>query len=382
MVTNIYGKDWERECQRRLSKFSGKTHELLSDYIKYKRETNGIKFQRALKLLVNIGTFLKRQKIDDISKTAETDVKAFFEILEKESKSSETQLDYRVVLGGFFKWHHGIKQNILPPELQFLEGRKFKQVKKTGSVLMEDDARKMIDNSLRLQHKAFISLLWFTGGRVGEILPLKRREIEVVDEAKQQYRIYIPPEGKTGAREILIVDKWGYVGQYLHEFKGDANSLIFATRNGKASYMWFRKMLTETARRAGITKKVNPHWFRHSAATALANAGMTGLIMSPYLGWVAGSDMPSRYLHMSGRSADKFISAMAEKNSDEFIRSNLGRLDNTSSKEKEKLYSEMGEYFMQKYMPIIVQRTIQGLQELESYRSHLTRKRLMAQIMQ
>lgn len=72
------------------------------------------------------------------------------------------------------------------------------------------------------------------------------------------------------------------------------------------TYDCLRKLLRKIAKRAGIKKDVNPHNFRHSRATNLAN-WMTEAQMDEYFGWVPGSRMASVYIHLSGRSLDEVI---------------------------------------------------------------------------
>lgn len=77
------------------------------------------------------------------------------------------------------------------------------------------------------------------------------------------------------------------------------------TRNSgaKMEYRAAVKALKTTAARAEIDKPVNPHHFRHSRATYLANR-FTEAQMCEWLGWVQGSDRPSDYVHLSGRDID------------------------------------------------------------------------------
>jgi len=57
---------------------------------------------------------------------------------------------------------------------------------------------------------------------------------------------------------------------------------------------------------ANVKKAVNPHNFRHSRATYLANY-LTEAQMCEYLGWTQGSDQPATYVHLSGRDTDDAI---------------------------------------------------------------------------
>ena len=84
------------------------------------------------------------------------------------------------------------------------------------------------------------------------------------------------------------------------------------------SFLWIRRdlkeieygslksMLERVAERAGVKKRVNPHNFRHSRATHLANH-LTEAQMKEYFGWVQASKMASIYVHLSGRDVDNAI---------------------------------------------------------------------------
>jgi len=55
-----------------------------------------------------------------------------------------------------------------------------------------------------------------------------------------------------------------------------------------------------------MAKKVHPHKLRHSRATFLASK-LTEAQMNQIFGWKQGSDMPSIYVHLSGRDMDDAI---------------------------------------------------------------------------
>jgi ribosomal protein L40E len=65
-------------------------------------------------------------------------------------------------------------------------------------------------------------------------------------------------------------------------------------------------MLRRRAEDAKIKKRVNPHMFRHSQASVLAE-DLTEAQMNEYLGWKQGSKMPAIYVHLSGRNVDQKI---------------------------------------------------------------------------
>lgn len=75
------------------------------------------------------------------------------------------------------------------------------------------------------------------------------------------------------------------------------------------TYPGIQKLLNTLFKKAGIKKRSNPHLFRHSRATFMANH-LTEFQMNQYFGWIQGSDMPSTYVHMSGREVDNAILTM------------------------------------------------------------------------
>ncbi len=362
---NIYGKDFEKEVERMLGTLSEANRKPLIGYVEHNRQ-RGVTFQRLYKIVINIRTFINRGQVRDIRRTDAGAVKEFFNSTESQGCSIETLRDYKIVLSGFYRWLHGIKGQTLPPEMEFLEGRQFKHVKKSGPVLTEEDIRRMIDVSLTLRDKCFITLLWESGGRIGEILGMQRKDVLAENKDKREFRLYL--DGKTGPREILVVDKWGYADQYLNGFVGDSKTSLFCTRHrAHATYPAFRKMLTETAKRAGIDKKINPHWFRHSRATCFAEAGMSPMHMVPYMGWSNGTKMIGTYTHHSARSADNTIRLLHSDNSEEFMRKNFGELDSCESRANRVAEEELLDRFFQKYGGRIIQRFVESYQELETY---------------
>jgi hypothetical protein len=62
----------------------------------------------------------------------------------------------------------------------------------------------------------------------------------------------------------------------------------------------------QIAKKAGIKKRVYPHLFRHTRATHLAKH-LTEQELKIYFGWTMGSDMPSTYVHLSGKDIEQKI---------------------------------------------------------------------------
>ena len=99
---------------------------------------------------------------------------------------------------------------------------------------------------------------------------------------------------------VTTAEKW------LRQFDSDAN----LTSEMKLGYRYLReKILAATMERAGIDKPSNPHHYRHSRASYLATE-MTEAQLCEWFGWVQGSDVPAKYVHLSGRDIDNAYDEM------------------------------------------------------------------------
>jgi hypothetical protein len=124
--------------------------------------------------------------------------------------------------------------------------------------------------------------------------------------------------GKTGARRLLIIESEPHVTQWLEEHPDPRPQrplwckIDQGNPHEQIGYNYIRLRLLERAhKRAGIEKPVNPHHFRHSRATQLAN-WLTEAQLCGWFGWVQGSKVPARYVHLSGRDIDTAYLALAK----------------------------------------------------------------------
>ena len=94
--------------------------------------------------------------------------------------------------------------------------------------------------------------------------------------------------------------------KWLKQFDSDAT----LTSDMQLGYRYLReKILQATMDRAGIDKPSNPHHYRHSRASYLATE-MTEAQLCEWFGWVQGSDVPAKYVHLSGRDIDNAYDQM------------------------------------------------------------------------
>jgi integrase/recombinase XerD len=132
----------------------------------------------------------------------------------------------------------------------------------------------------------------------------------------------VSKKGKTGMRPVRIIKSAPYLSNWLnfHLKKDDPECFVWipiGTMRNKVlknikkrgyglGYSSVLALLKKIAKKAGIKKRANPHAFRHSYLTILANK-LTEAQLKKHAGWVAGSQMAQIYVHLSRRDTDDAI---------------------------------------------------------------------------
>ncbi len=230
--------------------------------------------------------------------------------LEKGKYSKWSIVDRKVTIKRFYKWLKG-QDEVYPQEVKWIKSRvRLEQCNLPDRLLTWDDVKKMANATTKPRDRAFITSLYESGCRIEEIITLQIKNI-VFDK----YGALIRVTGKTGSRPIRLVYSAPALSTWLnfHPFKDDPSAYVFCKEqfDGKATkappgYNAVRKLTQQIARKAGITKEVNPHAFRHARATELAKS-LTESQLCAFMGWTLKSRMPAVYVHLSGRDIDNSV---------------------------------------------------------------------------
>ena len=239
----------------------------------------------------------------DFEGASEEDLKGLVEEIQKRDVSDRTVLDYKKVLKRFYGWLNGGDH---PEKVEWMNTTdRSKNGTLPEDVLTEEDVQELIDSTTSARTQAFIALLWETGARIGELM-----DLTVGDLRDYEHGLQIVIDGKTGQRRVPLISSIPQVRRWLNEHpdSDDSDAPLWAKfqQSGKGervSYRYLRKSLENAGENAGIDKPMNPHHFRHSRATYLASK-FTEAQMCEWFGWVQGSDVPAKYVHMSGRDID------------------------------------------------------------------------------
>ncbi|MEW6584195.1 MAG: site-specific integrase [Nitrospirota bacterium] len=229
--------------------------------------------------------------------------------IERQDRYSEwTKYDFKVILKKFYKWLKG-KDETYPDEVRWIKP-KIKNGKKMlpDNLVTEDEVKLIAEATLHPRDKAFIMTLYESGCRIGEILSLELKNVQF-DEFGAVLRV----SGKTGDRRVRVVSSAPLLASWLdvHPDRSNPEAPLWAGRFKKYSrdsftYQTAMRMLKENALKAGVKRRIYPHLFRHSRATALASR-LTEAQMKEHFGWVQSSDMASVYVHLSGRDVDEAL---------------------------------------------------------------------------
>lgn len=290
------------------SKISKRNKEIIFDFERY-LAVNGIGKLRISKYLGSLKIIAQdiKKNFEDITKK---DVEDFVGKLQQKDYSEWTKHDYKMILKKFFRW---LKKNDTPEETSWISLKLDKtkiHLPAEGELLSEEDIQKLLENIHNLRDKAFVSVLYESGCRIGEIGTIRIKSIEF-----DNYGCLISILGKTGARKLRIINSTSYIANWINNHPDKNNKEAFVWVNighnkGKPlSYGAMTKMLNNLFKKAKLDKKCNPHIFRHSRATFLANY-LTEFQMNQYFGWVQGSGMPATYIHMSGKNIDNALLKM------------------------------------------------------------------------
>lgn len=248
------------------------------------------------------------RRFDDLSTD---DLKALVEWLQARDTTESTVEGYKKIIRFFWKWLTDGDE--YPDEVAWISPkRNHSNGTLPQDLLTKEEVERQIAAAQNPRDKALIAVLWETGARIGELLDLTVGDIE---DRKHGKKIVI--DGKTGPRRLPLVESVPHINTWLNQHPApEADAPLWCKlrlSDGEAEpieYNYIRlKVLQKTAEKAAIDKPVNPHHYRHSRASDLASE-LKEAQLCEWFGWVQGSDVPSKYVHLSGRDIDDTYDAM------------------------------------------------------------------------
>ncbi|MDP4039835.1 MAG: tyrosine-type recombinase/integrase [Candidatus Pacearchaeota archaeon] len=153
-----------------------------------------------------------------------------------------------------------------------------KRNKTLPNILSVEEIKRMIEFTNNINHRFIIKLLYGAGLRVSEIVNLKKKDLYFEDnlihiklaKGKKDRFVKIPDSIKEELKSFCILD--------------NSEILFPSNRGGKLTKKTIGKIVENSAKKAGIKKRVYPHLLRHSFATHLLEQGTDLRIIQKLLG--------------------------------------------------------------------------------------------------
>jgi len=274
---------------------------------------------RRLKLVGTMFIIARDYLKKPLNEVTKDEIKEFIRVIEDRSISPWTKQGYKVTIKKFIKWlEYGDEEkdhDKYPEQVYWIKihiKSKDKPRVQANAILTEDEIEKLIVAAQFPRDKAFISLLYELGARISEVGNLK-----IKDLTRDEYGYIIDLSGKTGHRTPRIVMSDTYLTDWVNQHpmgKDPEAPLWVSNEKGvikKMCYGSLRKLVNRIKEKAGITKRVYPHLFRHSRVTHLLSKGVINEAQAKvYFGWTPNSNMLADYAHLVSQDANNAILAM------------------------------------------------------------------------
>src|SRR5579875_224705 len=163
-------------------------------------------------------------------------------------------------------------------------------------ILSEADLHRMLNLEPDRRNRALLTLLYASGGRVGELCGLSWRDLQANGEGGQ---ITVWGKGSVTRSVQLPPAVWKLV-EALRPGDAGADDPVFVSRKkrgrGRLQPLAVLRIVRAAARRASIALPVSPHWLRHAHASHALDRGAPIHLVQATLGH-ANINTTGRYLH-------------------------------------------------------------------------------------
>ncbi len=235
----------------------------------------------------------------------------------KKSYSEVTKQDFRILPARFWRWL--LKEDEDDPDPPCVRWLK----RKRGGVVSRftrpekqptpDEVETLIERGdIHPGDKAMFALAYESGLSAKELLTLRWKHVQA-----DRLGLVLMVEGakEKGARRVRVplcdaipkLNAWRRLHPRGEETEAPAFVEVEGGRYGLSmNYAAARKALKDGLARAGLRSTISWHGFRHERATQLAGK-VTGSHLEMQMGWVHGSRVAARYIHLNGKDQDKAI---------------------------------------------------------------------------
>ena len=294
------------------------THEdagLISEFLAERRAAGGISNGRVNKLTFTLVTW--RRFIPPYSTLTIGTVYMGIDAI-KNAKTPQgrpykqnTLFDHVSILKQFLLWMIENEYSHLPEKkVKAIKSPRKDTITKTASQLLTpEEVKVLVKASRSSRDRAMIMTLYEGGFRPGEVCQLKWRDLK-----SDPNGIAVNVNFKTGiTRYIRLVMAKKYISEWRADYPLPITSESFVFLNEKRRPLTWNAMavqINRIAKRAGMTKHLTPHLFRHSRITHLLREGASESVVKMMMWGSLNTDMLMTYAHLTGGDVDAEISRL------------------------------------------------------------------------
>jgi len=284
---------------------------LINKYIAELRVTKGIGDGRTNKIIFTLVTW--RKFIGPFAQNSITDLYTGVEALKRARTNGHlykqnTLRDFLNFIKRFYLWliESGYSTIVKEKINNIKAPRRDTMTKTAEQLLTEEEVLAMIHACMNSRDRALISVTYEGGFRIQEIGQLTWGQV-VFDD----YGVIINVNEKTGRpRYVRLISSTHNLSSWRadYPYESSGNALVFMTAHRQPlQYATVLVQLRKIAARAGITKSITPHLFRHSRITHLMRKGYSESIIKKMMWGNISTTMFETYVHLTDADTDAEI---------------------------------------------------------------------------
>jgi len=231
--------------------------------------------------------------------------------------SQNTRATMIKLLKRFFLWmcDNGYGENLNEKKLHKISPPAINLMTKTAdSILTKEEIEMIIKAAMNSRDRAMVAVLYEAGLRARELSELTWGNIKF-----NAHTVVITTAGKTGkpryipcvlCREYLTAWKNDYPAEPLSDrfvFVTLSRSRKDVENHAPITYAGLKAQINTMLKRAGITRHITPHCFRHSRVTHLIQDGMPETYIKKMMWGSVSTDMFKTYAHIVNDDLDRGI---------------------------------------------------------------------------
>ncbi|HWQ66112.1 MAG TPA: site-specific integrase [Methanospirillum sp.] len=284
--------------------------DLILSFIAEREVTKNISVKRAYKLASSL--IVLRRIIGPFRENSVLSIYAGIKKLHSESSKrgteykENTKRDLVIILKSFYLWLIENEEVSIPlRKIQAIQPPpKVTSTKSVQDLLTPDEIQSLILACTRSRDRALFFMMYEGGFRVGEMGCMKWGDLKFDSSG-----IRVNVTFKTGKPRYirLVMSKeplaaWKAV--YPKTITND--SLVFLNyKNEPLTHAAVMRQLERITEKAGITRRVTPHIFRHSRITHLIQQGISESVIKLMMWGTVNSQMFATYAHLTGKDIDR-----------------------------------------------------------------------------